>query len=306
MDPHSPIRHPRHLGVPASRRSVFRGMVGTAAAVAAAFITDQRFAAAQEGTPMTDATPAPNGSPTVVLVHGAFADASGWNGVIERLQAAGVPVVAVPNPLRSVAHDAAYVASAMTQIQGPVLVVGHSYGGAVITNVCAGLPNVVGLVYVAAFIPDEGETLLQILGDSLDSVIAPALVELTYPTGNGSETAVEYAIAAETFHDVFAADVPAEDAAVMAAAQRPIGQVCFGEETKTAAWKTLPSWAVVPTGDKAAGSDVVRSMARRAGADIVEAEGSHAIMVSQPQVVADHILTALAAVESTLIAMPAA
>jgi pimeloyl-ACP methyl ester carboxylesterase len=217
-----------------------------------------------------------------------------------------VPVVAIPNPLRGVAHDAAYVASAISQIPGPVLAVGHSYGGAVITNACTGLPNVSGLVYVAAFIPDEGETLLQILGGSRDSVIAPALVELRYPTGNGAETAVEYAIAAGRFRDVFAADVPPKDAAVMAAAQRPIAQVCFGEETRAAAWKTLPSWAVVPTGDKAAGSDVVRSMARRAGADIVEAEGSHAIMVSQPQVVADHILTALAAVESTLIAMPAA
>ena len=306
MDPQSPIRPAWHPVSPASRRSVLRGMVGMAAAVAAASVIARPFAAAQEGTSMTDATPAANGSPTVVLVHGAFADASGWNGVVERLQAAGTPVVAIPNPLRGVAHDAAYVASAIAQIPGPVLAVGHSYGGAVITNACAGLPNVVGLVYVAAFIPDEGETLLQILGGSRDSVIAPALVELQYPTGNGAETAVEYAIAAGRFRDVFAADVPPKDAAVMAATQRPIAQVCFGEETRAAAWKSIPAWAVVPTGDKAAGSDVVRSMARRAKADIVEAEGSHAIMVSQPQAVADQIMTALAAVGGTLIATPAA
>jgi pimeloyl-ACP methyl ester carboxylesterase len=243
---------------------------------------------------MTNATPAADGPATVVLVHGAFADASGWNGVIERLRAAGMLVVAIPNPLRGVAHDAAYVRSAIAQITGPVIAVGHSYGGAVITNACAGLPNVVGLVYVAAFVPDEGETLLQILGDSHDSVIAPALVELTYPTGNGSETAIEYAIAAEKFHDVFAADVPAEDADVMAATQRPVAQVCFAEPTIDPAWKTLPSWAVVPTADLAAGSDVVRAMAERAKANILEVGGSHAIMVSQPQVVTDQILQALA------------
>ena len=245
---------------------------------------------------MTDATPAANEFPTVILVHGAFADASGWNGVIDRLRGDGVPVMAVSNPLRGVAHDAAYVASAIAQVPGPVLAVGHSYGGAVITNACAGRPNVVGLVYVAAFAPDEGETLLQILADSRDSVIAPALVELTFPTGNGLETAVEYAIAADRFRDVFAADVPPEDAAVMAAAQRPIAQVCFAEGTRAAAWKTLPSWAVVPTGDKAVGSDVVRAMARRAEADVIEAEGSHVIMVSRPQAVVDQITKALAAV----------
>ena len=245
---------------------------------------------------MTDATPAPNAPTTVALVHGAFADSSGWNGVIGRLQSAGVPVVAVPNPLRGLAHDAAYVASRIAQIPGPVLAVGHSYGGAVITNAAAGGEDVVGLVFVAAFAPDEGESLLQILGDSRDSVIAPALVELAYRTGNGDETAVGYAIAADRFRDVFAADVPPKDAAVMAAAQRPIAQVCFAEETEAAAWKTLPSWAVVPTGDRAAGTDVVRAMAQRAGADAVEAEGSHAIMVSQPQVVVDQITKALAAV----------
>ena len=245
---------------------------------------------------MTDATPAANGATTVVLVHGGFADASSWNGVVERLLAAGVPVVAVPNPLRGVAHDAAYVRSAIAQIPGPVLAVGHSYGGAVITNACADLPNVRGLVYVAAFIPEEGESLFEIEGDSRDSVIASALVELTYPTGNGGETAVELAIGADRFVEAFAADVPAKEAAVMQATQRPFALAGFTEKTAAAAWKTLPSWAVVATGDKAAGTDVLRTMAERAGADIVEAEGSHVIMISQPQAVTDLILKALAAV----------
>jgi pimeloyl-ACP methyl ester carboxylesterase len=233
---------------------------------------------------------------TVVLVHGAFADASGWNGVIERLLAGGVHVTAPPNPLRGISIDSAYIASLLDQIPGPVIAVGHSYGGAVITNAAARASNVVGLVYVAAFAPDEGETLGGIEGDSKDSVLTSALVQLQYPTGQGAETAVEFAIDPAQFHDAFAADLPAEQTAVMAATQRPVAELAFSTPSGAPAWKTLPSWAVVPTGDKAAGSDVVRSMAERAGATMTEVEGSHVIMISQPQVVADVILSAIAAV----------
>jgi pimeloyl-ACP methyl ester carboxylesterase len=233
--------------------------------------------------------------PTVVLVHGAFADSSGWNDVVERLQAEGVQVTAPPNPLRGISIDSAYIASFLNQISGPVLAVGHSYGGAVITNAATNANNVVGLVYVAAFAPEEGETLADIESGSRDSVLITALMQLQYPTGEGQETAVEFAIDPEKFHDAFAADLPAEQTAVMAATQRPVAELAFSTPTGAPAWKNLPSWAVVPTGDKAAGSDVVRSMAERAGATITEAEGSHVIMVSQPQVVADVILTALEA-----------
>jgi pimeloyl-ACP methyl ester carboxylesterase len=230
---------------------------------------------------------------TVVFVHGAFADASGWNGVIERLQADGVQVTAPPNPLRGISIDSAYIASFLDQIPGPVLAVGHSYGGAVLTNAATNANNVVGLVYVAAFAPDEGETLADIEGDSKDSVLNTALVPLQYPTGQGSETAVEFAIDPAKFHDVFAADLPAEQTAVMSATQRPIAELTFSEPSGVPAWKNLPSWAVVTTGDKTVGSDVVRSMAERAGATITEVEGSHVIMISQPQVVTDVILHAL-------------
>jgi pimeloyl-ACP methyl ester carboxylesterase len=232
--------------------------------------------------------------PTVVLVHGAFADASGWNGVAERLQAEGVEVTAPANPLRGISHDSAYINGLLGQIEGPVLAVGHSYGGAVITNAATDADNVVGLVYVAAFAPDEGERLIEIEDGSKDSVLNSALTQLRYPTGEGAETAVEFAIDPEKFHDAFAADLPEEQSAVMAATQRPVAELAFSEPNGGPAWKKLPSWAVVATGDKAAGSDVVRSMAERAGATITEAEGSHVIMVSQPQVVADVILTALA------------
>jgi pimeloyl-ACP methyl ester carboxylesterase len=233
--------------------------------------------------------------PTVVLVHGAFADASSWNGVVERLQAEGVRVTAPANPLRGISIDSAYINSVLDQVPGPVLAVGHSYGGAVITNAATNANNVVGLVYVAAFAPDEGERLIEIESGSKDSVLNTALMPLQYPTGEGEETAVEFAIDPEKFHDAFAADLPAEQTAVMAATQRPVAELAFSEPNGEPAWKKLPSWAVVSTGDKAAGTDVVRSMAERAGATITEAEGSHVIMVSRPQAVAEAILTAVAA-----------
>src|SRR6188472_1395869 len=143
---------------------------------------------------------------TVVLVHGAFADASSGNGVITRLQDEGVPVTAPANPLRGIAADAAYLASVLAQIEGPVLAVGHSYGGAVITNAATNAKNVVGLVYVAGFAPDEGETGLEIEGNSRDSILLTALLPLQYPTGQGTETAVEFAINPANFHEAFAAD----------------------------------------------------------------------------------------------------
>ena len=242
---------------------------------------------------MTDATPATTTPPTVVLVHGAFADASGWAGVIKRLQDAGVPVVAPPNPLRSVSHDSAYIASALNQIPGPVVAVGHSYGGMVISNAAARAKNVVGLVYVAGFAPDEGESLTDIEGDSRDSVLGSSLIPLQYPTGQGGETAVELVIDPEKYHQAFAADLPMEETVVMAAFQRPCAELAFSEKSGAPAWKSLPAWAVVPTGDKAAGSDVLRAMATRAGAVITEIDGSHAIMISQPQVVTDVILQAI-------------
>jgi pimeloyl-ACP methyl ester carboxylesterase len=233
-----------------------------------------------------------DGRPTVVLVHGAFADGSSWNGVIERLQHQGYRVVAPANPLRGLAADSAYLASVVNQIDGPVLLAGHSYGGALITNAATDAPNVVGLVYVAAFAPDTDERLGDVAANSKDSVLMTALIQREYPTGHGGETAPEFLVDPARFREVFAADLPAEQAAVMAATQRPVAAAAFSDVSGPPAWKALPSWAVVATGDKAAGSDIVRSMAQRAGADIVEVEGSHVIMVSQPQAVVDLIVQA--------------
>jgi pimeloyl-ACP methyl ester carboxylesterase len=236
------------------------------------------------------------GSPTVVLVHGAFADASSWNGVIERLQTKGVQVTAPANPLRGISIDSAYIAGVLGETPGPIVAVGHSYGGAVITNAARQAKNVVGLVYVAAFATEEGERLADVEAASKDSVLNSALVPLHYPAANGGEPAVEFAIDPEKFHDAFAADLPTEKTTVMAATQRPVAELAFSEPSGAPAWKDLPSWAVVATGDKAAGADVIRSEAERAGATITEVEGSHVIMVSQPQAVTDVILEAVAAV----------
>jgi pimeloyl-ACP methyl ester carboxylesterase len=244
--------------------------------------------------------PQDGSQPTVVLVHGAFADASSWNEVIKRLQAEGLQVTAPANPLRGISIDSAYIGSFLEQIPGPVLAVAHSYGGAVITNAATNATNVVGLVYVAAFAPDEGETLGAIASNSRDSVVLPALVELQYPTGEGEETAVEFTIDPDKFHEVFAFDLSGEQSALMAATQRPLSGLPFSEPTGVPAWKKLPSWAVVSSGDKVVGTDAVRSMAERAGATITEVEGSHVIMISQPQVVAETIMTALAAVSQDM------
>jgi pimeloyl-ACP methyl ester carboxylesterase len=244
---------------------------------------------------MTDMTSAASG-PTVVLVHGAFADASGWADVIERLMAARLPVLAIVNPLRGVRADAAYVAGVISQIPGPVLAVGHSYGGAVITNAGSMAGNVVGLVYVAAFAPDEGETLQEIEGRSRDSILGPALRQTDYPAGPGGEVMGELSVDPALFHEAFAADLPERRTAVMAVSQRPVSVLAFGEKSGPPAWKKLPSWAVVGTGDKAAGADVVLSMAQRAGAEVTEVDASHVPMMSQPDVVADVILKAAQAV----------
>jgi pimeloyl-ACP methyl ester carboxylesterase len=236
-------------------------------------------------------------APTVVLVHGAFADGSSWSGVIERLHAKGVTAVAVANPLRGISADSAYVASVFAQIPGPVIAVGHSYGGAIISNAAADARNVVGLVFVAAFATDEGELLGQVEAGSKDSVLNSALVPRRYPTADGG-TATEFFIDPAKAREAFAGDVSEEQARLIAAVQRPVSELGFSEPNGPPAWKSRPSWAVVATGDKAAGTDVVRSMAERAGAKITEVEGSHVIMVSRPDVVTDVILEAVAAVGS--------
>ncbi|MER7688414.1 alpha/beta hydrolase [Streptomyces sp. NPDC097610] len=235
-----------------------------------------------------------NTTPTALLVHGAFADAASWSGVIAELQSHGIPVVAPPNPLRSLASDAAYIASVAAQIDGPVVLVGHSYGGAVIT-VAGTAENVVGLVFVAAYVLEEGESLGELQGRFPDSPLGSSLKQATYPVEGGAP-AVEVTIVPEAFPSVFAADVPAEVTKVLAVAQRPLAAGAFTETAGAAAWKTKPSWALVAAADQAINPEVERFGAKRAGATILEVEGaSHAVAVSRPKVVAELIRDAVRA-----------
>jgi pimeloyl-ACP methyl ester carboxylesterase len=221
----------------------------------------------------------------VLLVHGAFAGASLWAGVIPALLAAGIDVIAPANPLRGLATDAAYVAGMAAEIDGPVLLVGHSYGGAVITAAGARAGNTVGLVYIAAFALDEGESIVDLIGRFPPSRLGPSLRPATYVNDCG-EPAVELYIKHDGFRDVFASDLRAEVAAVLAVTQRPIAAVGLEERAQAAAWKTLPSWYAVATEDRAIHPDAQRFMAQRAGAHTIEIHASHAVALSQPAVVA--------------------
>ncbi len=171
----------------------------------------------------------------------------------QRLVEAGVPVRAIVNPLRGVGADAAYVASAINQIEGPVLAVGHSYGGMIMTNAVPQTTNVVGLVYVAAFAPDEGEILAGIVGRSTDSVLTTAVLESQFSAGQNGDSATELIIDPAKFRDVFTADLPQLESDVYGLSQRLIAAGALVEETKQVAWKDLPSWAAVGTGDEAGG-----------------------------------------------------
>jgi pimeloyl-ACP methyl ester carboxylesterase len=180
-----------------------------------------------------------------------------------------------------------------------VLLVGHSYGGALISNAATEVDNVVGLVFVAAFAPDTDEVLGDVAAESRDSILMTAQVQRTYPTGKDGETAPELFIDPAKLREVFASDLSEERTAVMAATQRPVAAAAFTDRSGPPAWKSLPSWAVVATADKAAGTDLVRSMARRAGAETTEIESSHVVMISQPEAVTEVIVKAARAVAAS-------
>jgi pimeloyl-ACP methyl ester carboxylesterase len=237
-------------------------------------------------------SPSESSSPTVVLVHGAFADASGWAGVIAALDKAGVKSVAPPNLLRGVTIDSAYLSSFVNQLKGPAVLVGHSYGGAVITQTGTDAKNSVGLVFVSAFAPDADEKLGDINARYPDVPLSAALRTQTYPDGanSGTEAYIDF----DLFHEAFCADLPADQARVMALTQRPISLNAFTDVvTGTPAWKTLPSWAVHGKSDHAIHPDAERDMAKRANADTIELDGSHVVFISKAAAVADVILQAV-------------
>ena len=230
--------------------------------------------------------------PTIVLVHGAFADASGWNDVVKKLSHDGYPVVAAANPLRSLNGDAAALSALVNSIQGPVVLVGHSYGGEVINEAAAGKANVSALVFVAAFLPEAGESASILSGKFPGSTLGDALKSVALPDGGE-----DFYIQPAKFHVQFAADVSPAATALMAATQRPVTKAALSEAATTASWKRLPSYVIYGTADRNIPAEVERFMVDRAKvrkAVAVEG-GSHALMVSHPDKVAALIEDAAAA-----------
>lgn len=232
--------------------------------------------------------------PTVVLVHGAFADASGFNGTIALLQKAGFPVIAPANPLRDTAGDAAYISSVVDTIPGPVILAAHSYGGVVITNAARGHANVKALVYMGAFAPDQGESALQLAGQYPGSELGAALIPRSYPVPGGEPGTDGYIDAAKC-RAVFAADLPASQTRLMAATQRPGSVQGLSGPSGAPAWKTIPSWYLIPTQDKVIPPAAQRFMAKRAGSKVTEIRSSHVVMISHPEAAANTIKAAYAA-----------
>lgn len=238
-----------------------------------------------------DSRPSPDPKPTVVLVHGAFADSSGWNAVTERLQKRGYTVLAASNPLRGLATDAEYVKAILATIEGPIVLVGHSYGGAVITNAATGNPNVKALVYAAAYALDAGERLIDAneLGGG-HSELAEHLVIRPYP--GAPEGDADGYIDPAFFRELFAADLSKKETAVMAASQRPAALQALFAPSGEPAWKTIPSWYVVASQDHTIPPEAERVMAERAGSTTIEIDSSHVVMMSHPDEVTDVILDA--------------
>ncbi|MBM7503737.1 alpha/beta fold hydrolase [Agromyces aurantiacus] len=274
-----------HATNPGNRRRAFRVAVVATVAAAATAISVAIPAAA-------DVARAPSEpKPTIVLVHGAFADASGWNDVTERLQKQGYTVLAASNPLRGLHTDAAYVRSILESIEGPIVLVGHSYGGAVITNAATGMANVEALVYVAAYALDEGERLVDanaLGGGHTD--LADHIVVRPYP--GAPEGDADGYIDPAYFRELFAADLPKKQTAVMAASQRPAALQALFTPSGVPAWKAIPSWFVVASQDHTIPPEAERAMAERAGSTTVEIDSSHVVMMSHPGEVTDVILDA--------------
>jgi pimeloyl-ACP methyl ester carboxylesterase len=232
---------------------------------------------------------------TVVLVHGAFVDASSWTGVITELKTADLDVVAPPNLLRGVGVDAAYLTGFVASLGRQVILVGHSYAGAVISQTGSDASNVSGLVYVAAYIPEAGETLGVINARYPDVPLSAALSTFTYTDERGQPATDTY-VEAALFHDAVCADAPAEVADTLARTQRPASLAAFGTAvTGTPAWQRLPSWAVVATDDHAIHPHAERDMAKRAGSETIEIAASHAVPATHPADVAAVIVRAVQA-----------
>lgn len=265
-------------------------------AVSAALVIAASTTAAPATAHSADGRSGPNAGsgtkPTIVLVHGAFSDGSVWRGVMERLQRFGYPVVAPPDDLRDLTQDAAHLASFLSTVEGPIVLVGHSYGGAVITNAAARASSVQALVYIAAMALDKGES-----AEEMDrrfpggSLPRTALGPVPYPLPGGS-SGMEFYVKPDKFRQMLVAGAPARTADVMAASQRPIAAAALAGKSRAAAWRTIPSWYLIPTRDRAIPPAAERFMAERAGSHTIEVDAPHFAMVTHPGAVTRLILDA--------------
>ena len=240
------------------------------------------------------ATAGGSSKPSIVLVHGAWADTSSWDGVIQRLHADGYTVYAPPNPLDSLPHDRAYLSDFLHTISGPIVLVGHSYGGAVITNAATGDPQVKALVYVDAFAPAQGQTIAQLLAAYPGSCAVPANLNVVPFPGAPSGVGAAY-IKQSVFPGCMADGLPPTEARVLAVTQLPIATIALTQKTGVPAWKTIPSWAVVGTADHAIPLALQQAMANRAHAHITRIDAPHLSMISNPAAVTNVILQAVRA-----------
>ncbi|WP_127502853.1 alpha/beta fold hydrolase [Actinoplanes solisilvae] len=247
-----------------TRRTVLAGAAATGALAA--------------GLPATAASASRGPRPTIVLVHGAFADASGWHDVARSLQRDGYTVIAPANPLRSVPGDSAYLRSILATLKGPLVLVGHSYGGFVITNASTGNANVKALVYIAAFAPDQGDTVGGLAGRFPGSRLGPPVLDIR-PYPGGADGYIKTGV----FREIFAGDLPRGTADFMAASQRPGDLATFDQKSGAPGWKTIPSWFQVSRDDQVIPAAAQRFMAKRAKSHISEVDASHVAMISQPR-----------------------
>ncbi|WP_127506437.1 alpha/beta fold hydrolase [Actinoplanes solisilvae] len=261
-----------------SRRAA-RWTAVTAGVAAAAMVAGTAAASGHSGSAS---------KPTVVLVHGAFADSSSWNGVVKDLLRQGYPVVAAANPLRGLHSDAEYVKNVLDSVKGPIVLAGHSYGGSVMSEAADGDKDVKALVYIASFAPDKGESTSALAAKFPGGQLGEALVNVTVSIP-GAGAGTDLYIKQDQFQRVFAADVPRSETRLLAATQRPITSAALDEKATKTAWKTIPSWFMITTQDLAIPAESMRFMSKRAKSHIVEINASHAVTVSEPEAVADLI-----------------
>ena len=279
--------------------------VGAAAvALASLVILASQAASARTIAPARTVTPAAvthtaaasGARPSIVLVHGAWADSSSWNAVAGRLQRDGYTVYVPPNPLLGLRYDPAFLRDFLNTLSGPIVLVGHSYGGAVITNAATGDANVKALVYVDAFAPAWGETIGQLVTAQPGSCVLPEANVTTQPYPGAPQGAVDVYVKQSVFGSCMANGLPAGQASVLAATQRPLTSIALSQKSGVPAWKTIPSWAVIGTADHAIPPAELLAMAHQAHAHITMARGApHLSMISNPGLITRVILKAVKA-----------